>query len=108
MTADRKLIFDNLGREEILCQLAEECAELTQAALKLRRVYTGKNPTPVTNEQAVSRLIEEIADVRICVEMLFLTPTEEETVNKTIEQKVKRWVQRIKNEKEKGVKFEQT
>lgn len=32
--------------EEQLLQLAEECAELSQAALKLRRAMTGTNPTP--------------------------------------------------------------
>ena len=37
-----------LSKEEQLAQLAEECAELGKAALKLRRVYDGRNPTPVT------------------------------------------------------------
>lgn len=31
---------------ELLAGLAEEAAELTQAALKLRRCYDGTNPTP--------------------------------------------------------------
>jgi NTP pyrophosphatase (non-canonical NTP hydrolase) len=108
MMVDRKLISDNLGREEILCQLAEECAELSQAALKLRRAYSGKNPTPVTIQKAIDNLLEEIADVRLCVETLFLTPAEEETVSRTINQKVKRWSERIQKATEKGVKIEQT
>jgi len=37
-----------LTEDELLCQLAEEAAELSQAALKLRRVLTGVNPTPVS------------------------------------------------------------
>lgn len=45
-----------LGEEELLCQLAEECAELGKAALKLRRVLNGKN-------KAEANITEEIADV---------------------------------------------
>lgn len=108
MTAEKDYIYAELGEEELLCQLAEECAELTQAALKLRRVYTGKNPTPITTEQAIAGLLEEIADMRLCVEMLFLTPTEEEKINETIDKKTKRWVKRIETEKKKGVKIEKT
>ena len=93
---EKENIFQSLGCDEILCQLAEECAELTQAALKLRRALTGKNPTPVTNEQAIDGLIEEIADVQLCIEMLFLSHDEEEKVRRTIKQKVKRWSERIK------------
>lgn len=43
-------IVEHLGMNEILCQLAEEASELAQAALKLRRAYDGKNPTPKTVE----------------------------------------------------------
>ena len=59
--AKRKAIEDELGREEILSQLAEECSELAQAANKLRRVLHGT--TPVSREEAVSMLTEEIGDV---------------------------------------------
>ncbi|MBR1616316.1 MAG: hypothetical protein IJ673_12700, partial [Treponema sp.] len=56
-------IRDRLGLEELLTQLAEECGELTQAALKLRRAITSRNPTPVTRQEAVEKLHEEAADV---------------------------------------------
>lgn len=52
-----------LPQEELLCQLAEEAAELAQAALKLRRVYDGTNPTPKKRAEAYDNLLEEIADV---------------------------------------------
>lgn len=55
-------IAANLSDEDILCQIAEEAAELAQAALKIRRVITGTNPTPVSEEKAVDSLIEEYAD----------------------------------------------
>ena len=37
-------IRDYLSDAEIVAQLAEEASELTQAALKLRRVLDGTNP----------------------------------------------------------------
>ena len=40
-------IRDYLSDAEIVAQLAEEASELTQAALKLRRVFDGTNPTLV-------------------------------------------------------------
>lgn len=62
---DYKKIREYLKDDEILCQLAEEAAELSQAALKLRRALTGTNPTPVTAEKALEGLAEEMADVDI-------------------------------------------
>lgn len=63
-------IKDYLSEAEILAQLAEEASELAQAALKLRRVLNGKNPTPVTAEQAIANLIEEYGDVVCCMREL--------------------------------------
>ena len=37
-------ITDKLGKEEILCQLSEECSELIQACLKYRRTMKGLTP----------------------------------------------------------------
>ena len=50
----------HLDQDEMLAQLAEEAAELAQAALKLRRVYTGVNPTPVAGKDAFQKLLEEL------------------------------------------------
>lgn len=44
-------------------QLAEEAAELAQAANKMARVLRGTNPTPKTEEGARHNLIEEYTDV---------------------------------------------
>lgn len=48
-----------------LIQLAEESAELSQAAIKYLRVLRGE--TPVTKEDALKNLTEEIADVSVCM-----------------------------------------
>ena len=97
-----RYIHNELGTEELLCQLAEECAELTQAALKLRRVYTGKNPTPVNLEQAIAGLLEEIADVRLCTETLLLNDEDEAEIKSTTERKTERWANRIREAREKA------
>lgn len=54
-------IFDALPEEEILAQMAEECVEASKAALKLRRVRSGVNPTPVSEKDAFENLVEELA-----------------------------------------------
>jgi hypothetical protein len=89
-------IIDRLGIPELLCQLAEEAAELSKAALKLRRAITGVNPTPVTVEQARDNLIEEMADVDLCLELLEsqnYTSTPE--AQKVQAKKLPRWAGRL-------------
>lgn len=58
---------DRIGDAAMYEQLAEECAELGQAALKLARVLRKENPTPVTEDEARNAIIEEAADVWNCM-----------------------------------------
>ena len=83
-----------VGRAAQFEQLAEEAAELGQAALKQARVLRGENPTPVTNEEAYAKVIEEFTDVIIVGRSLNLFVDE-----KQIKRKHERWMNRI-NEKE--------
>lgn len=68
---DKVIVYLSLSREELLVQLAEECSEAAQAALKLRRAGSGENPTPVSEEDAFHKLIEELADVMLSASVLF-------------------------------------
>ncbi len=70
---DKVIVYLSLSREELLAQLAlaEECPEAAQAALKLRRAGSGENPTPVSEEDAFHKLIEELADVMLSASVLF-------------------------------------
>ena len=90
-------VRENLSKEELLAQLAEECAELSKAALKLRRAYSGENPTPVTRPEAFQNLVEEVADVTLCIEVLGLN-THEALYNcgRIWEEKSVRWMNRLK------------
>lgn len=92
-------VTDFLNQEELLAMLAEESAELSHAALKLRRVMDGTNPTPVGYHLAVKRLQEEIADVFLCIEQIHCV--EEDTVNMIRKQKLARWLTRLMDEREK-------
>ena len=70
---DIAYIRNHTALSDALTQLAEEAAEVAQAALKLRRAIVPKSsPTPVKTEDALAHLYEELADVRACVKVLEL------------------------------------
>lgn len=63
-------VIRSLGEPALLEQLAEECAELAHAALKLARLERGENPTPKTEEECVENLLEELGDVNLCMSVV--------------------------------------
>ena len=89
----------HLPEEELLLQLAEECAELSQAALKLRRALTGINPTPIAEDEARGNLLEEAADV-YCVLGLMLGHEEHAEIYGIIKRKKERWAGRLEGKQE--------
>lgn len=94
MNANHQYIIQHVGTEEILCQLAEECMELAQAALKLRRCISGKNPTPVSSQQAAHNIVEEYADVVTCLNLISIN-VHQGQVQRIMEEKTARWVKRL-------------
>lgn len=91
-----EIVRGKLSDPELLAQLAEEAAELAQAALKMRRVIDGTNPTPVTFQQAHDNLLEEISDVETCVAaLLYNTPTAVKVRADLRAQKLERWAGRL-------------
>lgn len=109
-----RYIHDQLTPRDALEALAEESAELSQAALKMIRAFRigwCNNVTPVTPQEALDNLAEEIADVELVVEVLrhyyaFNTP-----LGKIMDAKRTRWVERLKEWREKyklrGARFEE-
>lgn len=77
---------------ELLAGLAEESCELGQAALKLRRAFTGENPTPMTVDQAIDRLEEEIADVELYLQQIRYS---RKHVQEIKAKKLERWEARL-------------
>lgn len=63
-------ITDYLELPTELEQTAEEASELAQACLKLARKLRGENPTPKTEQECITSLNEEMADVMICLNHL--------------------------------------
>lgn len=95
---DHFSIVEYLGEPEVLAQLAEEAAELAQAALKLRRALEGKNPTPKTEEECRAALLEEVADVELCIfELGFMEKKVESDLVHITGRKKRRWVERLVN-----------
>lgn len=95
----------NLPKAEILAQLAEEASELAQAALKLRRAIDKENPTPKSQVEATDDLIEEIADVQLCLEILFYgseLDTLDDKITLSKAAKKERWAKRLETAKMKS------
>lgn len=96
MDRNMKLITEKVGREELLCQLAEEASELAVAANKLRRSLTDKNPTPIATEDAYQNLLQEVADVSNCLVALGLdNGMNRMFIWRTAKDKMVRWVARL-------------
>ena len=66
-------ISDYLSTSDLLCQLAQECSELAQAALRLKRAMEGTNPTQKGILECWDDLDEEIADVFLVIQQMGLT-----------------------------------
>jgi len=102
--SEYQTIRDALPRGELLAQLAEECAELGKAALKLRRVITdGASPTPVCLDDAECAVYEEIAHVILCLELAgdyVYSVTLDQDIEDIKERKIRRWAKRCVGLKE--------
>lgn len=89
---NRSYVLKNTDRRTLLEQLAEEAAELSQAALKLIRAEgLSSNPTNRNTLIAQEQLNDEVADVLMMVDALKI-PVLESYAN----DKWQRWADRIK------------
>lgn len=86
-----------LGEPALMEQLAEECSELAQAALKLARKERGENPTPKTEGECLQELIEEMADVDLCMDVIkYCRGFDFYRVGDIESEKMERWAKRIR------------
>lgn len=81
---------------DMLNLIAEEAAELAQAALKLRRATEATNPTPVSVIEAHDALLEEVADVINALDVwgINLHPSDK-SVRHIANEKLQRWANRL-------------
>lgn len=89
------MLIEIIGKTAMLEQVAEECAELAQASLKLSRKIRGENPTPKSIGDIINNFEEEIADVLICIEELKDNVYDSEDVDEWIKKKKKRMQERL-------------
>ena len=79
-------------------QCIEEMAELTQAINKYWRKCGNGQSTDKSEKECLSNLIEEIADVQIMLEQMKFFLSAGHEVNKIIDEKLDRQIERIKTE----------
>ena len=91
-------VFDEFWVSELLCSLAEEASELSQAALKFRRAIKRKNPTPKTIDECSYGLLEAIAGCELIIELLgYMEPSMVEIRKDIKKRKEERWKQIIRD-----------
>ena len=96
-----KPIADIIGLPALLEQTAEECAELGKACLKLSRKLRGENTTPLTKDEILDNLNEEIADISLCIEELRVAAViDPQTIESIYAVKERRWYERLEKLKE--------
>ena len=61
------MLKERIGEAALLELTAEECTELAQACLKKARALRGDMPVSKTDEEMYDDIVEELADVRICM-----------------------------------------
>lgn len=89
MTSDD--IIYVIGEEAMWMQLAEEAAELSQAAAKMARYLHGTNPVAKNEIELRADILEEYADVINCAQHLAIP-----IHNNLIYAKNRRWRERLK------------
>ena len=92
-----KYVKEQLSTRALLEGLAEEGAEMSQAALKLIRAIDGENPTPVSFAEACRKLAEEAGDVLAYLHLLDIGVPHLLVRDNP---KWERWAERIKKERE--------
>ena len=87
-------IYEHDGDKDILLGLAEECSELSAAALKLVRAIEGKTPKP--KDICTQNFLEEFADVECVMVTIANAPWfREDVVDDIYDAKVERWRKRL-------------
>ena len=100
ITSGNLYISSTIGTPAVLEQLAEESAELAQAALKFARKLRDENQTPKSEEECLQDLLEELADVKLCMEVFEEKNYYPDEIEQIMQQKRKRWESRISASKE--------
>ena len=91
-------IISHYGAAKQADMAIEEMSELTKALLKWRRTADIENISDLYLSSLHSDIAEEIADVQIMLDQLTLIYNVEDAVNEWISKKIKRTLDRMKEE----------
>lgn len=94
-------IRSRVPEAEVYASLAEEAAEIAQAALKCRRTMVEGNPTPISKGTAHTEFLVELGDVMTCLEVLGIDVSTNPTIQTVKNSKLERWADRIYVEEKK-------
>lgn len=94
-----KYVRANSTLNQNLNQLAEECCELGQAALKIQRAMGDGQYCAKSFDECFDDLHEEMADVLVCYEVL-TSYADKNRIEQIAESKLNRWCNRITEMKE--------
>ncbi len=86
-------IHEFVSQKAIMLQLAEECTEVAQQAIKIVRIRDGENPTPITQNEAIKNLHDELGDFFACLACLI--GVDNEMISKVKSQRLNRWRERL-------------
>ena len=89
----RERVTKYLTKADILGQLAEEAAEVSQAALKLQRIEVQNNLPEMAPPEAWDHLQEEVSDLFLVLDILEVYPSDE-----IMNAKAGRWADRLENQ----------
>lgn len=87
-----KQIREKVPVPDIFDQLAEEAAELAQAANKMARVMRGTNPANIDEKEAMKNVIEEYTDIHVVAKDILELQVDELQAD----YKIDRWAKRLK------------
>lgn len=90
MRKDDYYVVEKVGLPAVYENLAEECTELAQAALKMARILRKENPTPKSQIDVEHDIDEEFNDVILIASLLKLRVDEEQ-----MNRKLARWELRL-------------
>lgn len=99
-------IEDSVDIRAKLEQLTEECGELIQASMKLIRALGNGNPTKVSKDEAIAKVLEEWSDVEVAG--IYILRMLEGMVDYDIYERIdeigkfkeQRWIERVRKERE--------
>lgn len=94
-------IRSRVPEAEMYASLAEEAAEIAQAALKCRRTMVEGNPTPISKGTAHTEFLVELGDIMTCLEVLGIDLNTNQTIQTVKNAKLERWADRIYVEEKK-------